>query len=373
VARRIGEKRPEEAARSAVQAIGLATVVAVAVGIPGFVFRKQLLGLMGASASVVETGSTYTGILYGTNLVILLLFVNNAVFRGAGDASMAMQSLALANGINLILDPCLIFGLGPFPEMGITGAAVATTIGRGSGVIFQLLRMTGPRGRLRVRREHIQLAPAILKRLLRLAANSTGQFLVATASWVALVRIVSGFGGAAVAGYTLAIRIILFALLPAFGISNAAATLVGQNLGAKKPDRAESAVWLTGIYTTLFLAVVTVIFVFLGRPIVELFTRDPELVPVAADCLRIISYGYVFYAWGMVIVQAFNGAGDTGTPLRINLVCFWMLQIPLAWLLARQTSLGANGVFWAIAISEAILTVVATVVFRRGGWKTREV
>jgi putative MATE family efflux protein len=326
---------------------------------------------MGASPSVIAAGSGYTSILLGSNVVIMLLFVHNAIFRGAGDASLAMRALWFANAINLVLDPCLIFGLGPFPELGLTGAAVATTIGRGSGVLFQLWLLRSGRGRVHVGPGAWRVRPDIMVRLLRLAATGAGQFLVATASWVVLIRIVSTFGSTAVAAYTLAIRIILFALLPAFGVSNAAATLVGQNLGAGKPQRAEKSVWLTGLYTSVFLAGVTAIFLLFGENLVRIFTDEPALVSQATACLRVISYGYIFYAWGMVMIQAFNGAGDTLTPLWVNLACFWGCQIPLAWMLSQH--MGVTGVFWAVAVSETLLALTAMALFRRGKWKTRTV
>jgi putative MATE family efflux protein len=373
VARRIGEKRPKAAGEAAVQAMTVAAVISLAVGIPAFLLAPRLLSLMGASQEIVAVGSGYTRLLLGTNLVIMLLFVNNAVFRGAGDASLAMRTLWLANGLNVILDPCLIFGLGPFPELGLTGAAVATTIGRGTGVLYQLWVLAGGRSRIVVGRDELHLRPSVLRRLARLATTGSAQFLVATASWVVLVRIISTFGGTAVAAYTLAIRIILFALLPAFGISNAAATLVGQNLGAKNPRRAENSVWITGVYTSAFLVGVMVTFLLFGESIVRLFSQDPELVSIATSCLRVISYGYIFYGWGMVMMNAFNGAGDTVTPLWINLFCFWMCQIPMAYLLALRTGLATDGVFWSIAVCEAICTLVGVVLFRRGRWKAMAV
>jgi len=373
VARRIGEKRPEAASVVAVQAVALAVVLSLVTGIPAFMYGGRLLALMGASPSIIAVGSGYTSILLGTNLVIMLLFVHNAIFRGAGDASFAMRALWFANLINLVLDPCLIFGLGPFPELGLTGAAIATTIGRGSGVLFQLWLLRSGRGRVKVERGAWRVRPDIMLRLLRLAATGAGQFLVATASWVVLIRIVSTFGSSAVAAYTLAVRIILFALLPAFGVSNAAATLVGQNLGAGEPRRAENSVWLTGLYTSIFLAGVMVLFLFFGEYLVRLFTTEPVLVAQASACLRVISYGYIFYAWGMVMIQAFNGAGDTVTPLWINLGCFWACEIPLAWFLSQHTSLGLTGVFWSVAFSEMLLAVISMAVFRRGTWKTRTV
>ncbi len=373
VARRMGEKDREAAAATAVQAILLALVIAIVVGVPAFLLAPRLLALMGAEAEVLAVGTGYTRLLLGSNVVILLLFVNNAIFRGAGDASLAMRALWLANGINLVLDPCLIFGLGPFPEMGLTGAALATTLGRGAGVIYQLAHLTSGRHRVAVRRSAWRVQREVMGRLVRVASSGAGQFLVATASWVALVRIVATFGSSAVAAYTLAIRIIIFAFLPAFGISNAAATLVGQNLGAGRPDRAERSVWITGVYTSLFLAGVTVLFLLFAEPLVRLFTDDADIVPRAAACLRIISYGYVFYAWGMVMIQAFNGAGDTVTPLWLNLFCFWLCQIPMAYVLATGTGLAANGVFWSIAACESLCAVAAVLLFRRGTWKEQAV
>jgi putative MATE family efflux protein len=371
VARRIGEKKPEEAATVAVQAIILGAGTALFLGVLGFTLAPQALRFMGATDSILSIGSGYATLLFGSNIVIMLLFLNNAVFRGAGDASIAMRALWLANGINLVLDPCLIFGLGPFPELGLTGAAVATTCGRGTGVLYQFWMLGSAKSRIVVGRRNLRLRREVILRLIRLSASGTGQWLIATSSWVVLVRIVSTFGSAAVAGYTLAIRIVIFALLPGFGISNAAATLVGQNLGAGKPERAEKSVWITGLYTMVFFAAVTVLFWAAAEPMVRLFTDDPTVLPVAVSCLRIISYGYIFYAWGMVMVQAFNGAGDMVTPLWVNLICFWIIEIPLATVLAKGLALGPNGVFWAVAASESVLAVVGILLFRRGTWKRK--
>jgi putative MATE family efflux protein len=373
VARRIGEKKPKEASAAGMQAIYVGIALAAAIGIPCWIFAPRLLELMGASAGVIETGAGYPRILLGCNVVIMLLFLNNAVFRGAGDASVAMRALWLANGINLVLDPCLIFGLGPFPEMGVTGAALATTIGRGSGVLYQFAAFRSRRSRIELRGVALRLRTRVMFRLVRISLGGVGQFLVATASWVALMRIVAPYGSASLAGYTIAVRIVVFALLPSWGLANAAATLVGQNLGAGKPERAERAVWLTGLYNMIFLGLVTVAFVGTAPWLVAIFTDDAEITPVAVAALRIISYGYVFYAWGMVLTQAFNGAGDTTTPTYLNLVCFWMLQIPLAWWLAGGVGIGPRGVFWSVAIAESVLTVIAAIVFRRGRWKSREV
>jgi len=373
IARRIGEKKPEAAAVASMQAIYIGVGFSVVIGVPCWLFAPKLLELMGAADVIIEEGASYTAILLGFNIVIMLLFLNNAIFRGAGDAAVAMRALWLANGINLVLDPCLIFGLGPFPEMGLTGAAVATTIGRGTGVLYQFYRLRSGRIRIDLSGEALRLRLKVLLRLIRLSLGGIGQFLVATASWVALFRIVAPFGSAALAGYTIAIRIVIFALLPSWGLANAAATLVGQNLGAGKPERAERAVWMTGLYNTAFLAMVTLVFVTAASWLVAIFTDDGLITPVAVQALRIISYGYVFYAWGMVLTQAFNGAGDTVTPTWINVGCYWMFQLPLAWWMAHGAGLGPKGVFWAVAIAEAVLTIVAALVFRRGRWKSRVV
>jgi putative MATE family efflux protein len=371
IARRIGEKDKAGAAVAAVQAIIIGIIVSVPVGLVGIFFTPTLFSLMGASPEIIAIGSGYGTTIIGGNVIIMLLFLINAIFRGAGDAAIAMRALWLGNLINIALDPCLIFGLGPFPEMGVTGAAVATNIGRGTAVLYQVWKLFGSNSRVKIERSQVRVDLRVMFRLLRISLGGMFQYLVATASWLGLVRIVAIFGSAAIAGYTVAIRIIVFALLPSWGVSNAAATLVGQNLGAGKPERAERSVWVTGFANMVFLGVVTVVFVIFAEPLVGIFTTDPAVVPYGVDCLRYVSYGYVFYAYGMVMVQAFNGAGDTYTPTVINLLCYWLFQIPLAYALAIPAGYGAQGVFLAITIAESILAVVGILAFRRGRWKER--
>jgi putative MATE family efflux protein len=372
VARRIGEKNERGAARAAVQAIVIGVAFSVVLGAAGAIYAPDLLGLMGASPDTVAAGATYTRVLYGGMVTVMLLFLNNAIYRGAGDATTAMRALWIANGINVVVDPCLIFGLGPFPEMGLMGAAIGTNIGRGAGVLYQLWGFHKGT-RLRIGREDLSVDASVIKSLLRLSAGGVGQLLVATGSYVVLIRLLAGFGSDVLAGYVVAIRVVLFIILPAWGLSNAAATLVGQNLGAEKPDRAERAVWLTGAWNMGFMALVTLLLVAFARQIVEVFTTDPAASPVGVDALTIISYGYVFYAWGMVMMQAFNGAGDTVTPTRINIVCFWLCEIPLAYTLAGPLGMGPTGVFWAISLSYSLSAVIGIVLFRRGKWKLKKV
>ena len=371
VSRRYGEGDRRGAARAGVQAIGLGIVVSLVLGIVGMIFAPRVLALMGADAETVAVGTTHARIMYAGMATIILLFLNNAILRGAGDAQAAMRSLWLANGINIVLDPCLIFGLGPFPELGLPGAAVATTIGRGTGVLYQFWVLS--RGsRIRIRREDIRTQWAVMRNLCRVSVGGIGQMLADMLPWILLIRIIASFGTMAVAGWVIAIRVALFVILPCWGLSNAASTLVGQNLGAGKPDRAERAVWITGGWNMLFMALVTGVFVVFAPDIAALFTDEPEVLRTAATALRVVSYGYVFYALGMVTRQAFNGAGDTRTPTWIDLVCFWLFEIPLAWLLSR-TALGVDGVFWAVAIAYSLSAAVSTLVFCRGGWKTTTV
>ncbi len=373
VARRTGEKDATGASFAGGQGIWLAVFTSIPLMLLGIFGMPLVFKLMGAHADVIEVGKGYGQVIFAGNLTVMLLFVNNAIFRGAGDASIAMRSLWVANIVNFILDPCFIFGLGPFPEWGVTGSAVATTIGRSVGVAYQFWLLFSGKGRIKIELHYFAPNFVMMWKLLRLSFGVMLQNFIATASWIAMMRIVSIFGKEAIAGYTVAIRVIIFAILPAWGMSNAAATLVGQNLGAQKPDRAEKSVWATGFANMMFMLLVTLVFVIFAENIIGLFTTDPLVVPYGVSSLRIISYGYVFFAWGMVITASFNGAGDTLTPTAINLFCFWALQIPLAYWLATQTGMQANGVFWSVTICDAIMTVVAMLVFKRGKWKTVKV
>jgi putative MATE family efflux protein len=373
VARRTGEKNAEGAAESAVQAVILGLLVAAAIAIPGVVFGPQLLRLMNAQPAVVATGATFTRIMLGSTFSIMLLFVMNAIFRGAGAPAISMRVLWFANGINLLLDPCLIYGLGPFPRLGVTGAAVATTIGRTAGVALQFWFFFVADSRMRIARRHLRVRWPILAKLARVSGNGALQFLIAQASWVWLIRIIATFGSEALAGYTIAIRMILFTLMPSWGLSNAATTLVGQNLGARRPERAQAAVWRIALYNAAALGLSGAVFLVFARPLVSIFTTDAAVVRHAVVCLRIISSGNLFYAYGMVLMQAFNGAGDTATPTRLNLVAYWLFQLPLAWLLAYHLHLGAAGAYWAIPAAEGLLAGMVLWTFRRGAWKRSEV
>jgi putative MATE family efflux protein len=373
VARRVGEGNSEGAGVAAAQSILLGLVLTAVVALPGVYFAKDLLRLMGGTPELVAAGHGYTRVLFGGSATIMLLFLLNAVFRGAGDAAIAMRVLWIANAVNIVLDPCLIFGLGPFPELGVTGAAVATTIGRGVGVVIQVWVLFRGSSRIRVRRPDFVPRPRIIVRLFRLSVGGILQILIGTTSWVVLVAIIGRFGPAAVAGYTLAIRLIIFTLLPAWGLANAAATLVGQNLGAGQPERAETSVWWAGIYNMVFLLAVAVLFIAGAAPLIRIFSVESDVVRYGVACLRWVSIGYPFYAWGMVMEQAFNGAGDTYTPTVINLFCYWIFQLPFAYLLAHFWGLGPTGVFIAITVAESLIAVLAMLVFRRGRWKLREV
>ena len=372
VARRIGQKNPRAAAIVAGQTIWLGVFFSLAVGLTGGLYGAAILRLMGAGAGVIELGGDYASIMLGGAFTVLFLFLFNGVFRGAGNAVIAMRALILANGINIVLDPCLIYGIGPFPELGVTGAAIATNIGRGIGVLYQLYHLLAGATRVRLLPRHLRIVPAVMWRLLRVCAGGMAQFLIATASWLVLMRLVAPYGSAAVAGYTIAIRVIDLTLLPAWGLSNAAGTLVGQSLGAGRPERAEQAVWKVAKYNVLFLLAVASLFIVQAESVVAVFSTDPAVIRYGGDCLRYISYGYGLFALSMALIQAFNGAGDTGTPTAINFVCFWLVQIPLAWILAETFAAGPQGVFIAITVAESLLAVIAYLQFRAGRWKSRQ-
>jgi putative MATE family efflux protein len=373
VARRVGEKRGAEAASATAQAIAVGFVVAALAGITGATFAGNVLALMGASDAVVRDGSPYTAVLLGGSGTIVLLFIVNAAFRGAGDAAMAMRVLWLANAVNLVLDPCLIFGIGPFPQLGITGAAIATTLGRGTGVLYQVVALLRGRGYIRLDPPALRIRLGLMLRLLLVSVGGIAQHLIATTSWVALMRVVGGFGSAAVAGYAIAIRIVVFALLPSWGVANSAATLVGQNLGAGRADRAARSVWTAALYNVFFLFAVGAFFVVGAELLIGVFSSEVAVLAHGADCLRVVSYGFVFYGLGMVVVQGFNGAGDTLTPTAINVVAYWLVQVPAAYALAHGAGLGPHGVFIAVAGAESLLTVIAVVIFCTGRWKTRSI
>ena len=373
VARRIGEKDAPGASIAAVQSIMLGVTVALAMGIPGFIYSSRMLSWMGAPPDLVASGHRYTAIALGGSVSVMLLFLNNAIFRGAGDASIAMRVLWFANLINLTLDPCLIFGLGPFPALGVTGAAVSTLIGRSCGVAYQFWLLNSGQSRVVITLQNIRLVPKVIASLIRVSLTGVMQFAIGHTSWIILVRFISSFGSAAVAGYTIGIRTFFFVILPAWGLSGAAATMVGQNLGAHKPDRAVKAVYLTAMYNVTYMAIIAAIFISVPHAIVSIFTSDPKVVPAAVDCLRIIAYGNVIYGFGMVIVQAFNGAGDTVTPTIINVIGFWVCEVPLAYTLAYHFDLKVRGVYAAIPTAELLITAMGITMFLRGGWKKRKI
>jgi putative MATE family efflux protein len=329
--------------------------------------------MMGATEEVISEGRQFTAILLGGNASILYLFLLNAGFRGAGDAPVALRSLTMANGLNIILDPCLIFGIGPFPEMGVAGAAIATTIGRGVGVLYLFWYLFGGMGRLRFQLQNLAISPDLIRRMISISIGGIGQFLIATSSWIVIMRVVALYGSPPIAAYTIALRLIEFVFLPAWGLGNAAATLVGQNLGAGKPERAEKSVWQASRFNVAFMSIVGVVFVIWAPAIVGLFTAEEDIQRYGINCLRILGCGYPMYAVGMIVIQAINGAGDTRTPSFLNFICFWIVQIPLAYWLATLAGMGPNGVFLAIVISESLLTIMGVVVFRRGNWRLQEV
>ncbi len=373
VARRIGEGDRDGAARAAVQSIIMGLAVGAIVGITGILFAPQLLRMMGADEGVVSTGTTFARVMIGASGGVTLLFIVNSIFRGAGDAAIAMRVLWIANAINITLGPCLIFGLGPFPRLGVTGAAIGTSIGRWTGVLIQLYVLTRPDGRIRIRWPHLKFDPHVMRRIVSLSGAATFQNFIGTASYMGLVRIISAFGSAAIAGNTIGIRIFLFGLLPSWGVSNAAVTLVGQNLGAGHPDRAEAAAWKICVYNTVCLVSIGAIFVLFAPLIVSAFTKDEEVAAHAIHCLRIVSAGFLFYGYGMALTAAFNGAGDTRTPTLINLVSLWLLEIPLAWVLANPLGFGPTGAFIALSAGFSTMCFLSVWIFRQGHWKTRRV
>ena len=373
VARRIGEKDRDGAARAAVQVLLLGALISGVLGVVGAIFAPQLLAVMGAAPEVIATGTTYARVMLGGSMTAFLLFVINATFRGAGDPAVAMRVLIIANTINMVLDPLFIFGIGPFPELGVTGAAVATTTGRAIGFCIALRMMMSPSGHLRVRREHLKLEPATMMGIVRLSTAGTFQTAIATMSWMGLIRVVAGFGATAMAGYTIAIRLVIFAFMPAFGLGGAAATLVGQSLGAKKPDRAAEAVRVATKYDVIFMSAVGLVFWVFAVPIVGLFTADAGAASIAAQGLRTMAIGFPLFGAGMVLEQAFNGAGDTWTPTWINLIVYWIIQIPAAWVLAYPMGYGVEGAFVAVTVAYCVFVIIAYFLFKRGKWKEKHV
>jgi putative MATE family efflux protein len=370
VARRFGERDLDGAARTATHVVYLGVIVSIVMGLAGVVFAPNIFHLLGAEPHVIEMGTPFMRIMLGTNIVIVFLFLLNGIFRGAGDAAIAFRVLVIANGLNIIFCPLFIFGIGPFPELGVTGAAVATVCGRGTGVIFAAWALFGrKKGRLEVSREHWTFDPKLLWSIISLSATGVLQFVIATASWTGLVMIVAGFGSIAIAGYQIGLRVIIFVILPAVGLANAAATLVGQNLGAGQPERAERSVWMAGGINAALLGVAGLF----SDAVISIFTTDPHVSQFGRDCLRIVGYGYAFYGLGMVMESSFNGAGDTWTPTYLNFFIFWMFEIPLAYVLADRIGWGPQGVFWAITLAFSLLAVTAALLFKRGKWKLKVV
>lgn len=373
VSRRIGEKNPEGASTVAFQAILTGVLISLVIAIPGSLYSRELLSLMGASDTVVNEMSGYTTVMMAGNGAIMLLFIINGIFRSAGDAAISMRILWFANIVNIILDPLLIFGIGPIPALGVTGAAIATNIGRGLAVALQLYYLFSGRHRVKLSWRHLRFDHRIMGKLIKLSLGGIGQHIIATSSWIVLIRIVSVFGSTVVAGYTIAIRVMVFALLPAWGLSNAASTLVGQNLGANQPKRAERSVWVTGWSNTIFMGSIGIILVIWSETFIGIFINDPEVLAAGATCLRFISIGFIAYGLGMVLVNALNGAGDTFTPTLINVFCYWILEIPLAWFLAIHSGMEQTRVYIAIVVAETVMTLAALLVFRSGRWKGMKV
>ncbi|CAL2101547.1 MATE family efflux transporter [Tenacibaculum sp. 190130A14a] len=373
VARRTGEKDIEGAKQTVVQVLFLGIVISIAVSFIGILYPKEILGLMKAEPDLIEEGYRYTQILLGGNITVMLLFLINAVFRGAGNASIAMWTLILSNGLNIILDPIFIFGWGPIPAYGVEGAAIATTTGRGVAVIAQLLVLFFGVGKIKLALKDLVLRANVMINLIKTSLGGIGQFIIGTVSWLFLMRIVANFGSEVLAGYTIAIRIMMFTLMPAWGMSNAAATLVGQNLGAQQPDRAEKSVWITSRLCAYFMGAVSLIYIFFAPTFLSWFSDNSALVENGSLCLQIIAAGYIAYAYGMVITQSFNGAGDTFTPTLINFVCFWLFQLPIAYISAIVLEFGPQGVFWSITLAEVLIAVMGVWLFKKGKWKSVKV
>lgn len=373
VSRRIGEKDEDGAAQSAAQSVFLGLIVAAIIGVIGYLNAEWLMRAMGATPSMISSSLGYTKVMFAGNATVTLLFLNNAIFRGAGDAAIAMRMLWLGNAINIAICPLLIFGIGPFPELGVAGAAIGTNIGRGTAVLMQLWMLASGRSRVHIGRRHWRIVPSVMWNVCRLSGSGFLQILIDTSSYIGLVRVIATFGSDALAGYTIGIRTVMFAMMPAWGFGNAAATMVGQALGAKKPERAEQAVWTAAKYNAIVLGFVSVLFVAFAPQIVAIYTHDPLVEPYATACLRIVSAGFVFFAYGLVLTQAFNGAGDTWTPTWINLGCFWLWQIPLAWFLAIHLNMGPQGVFIAMTVAFSTLAIISAVIFRKGHWKSQSV
>lgn len=373
VARRIGEKNKAGASVAASQSIIVGVIISLVLAIPGLYLAKDLLSTMGASEEMISSGYSYTAIMISGNIVIMLLFIINAIFRSAGDAAISMRVLWFANICNIILDPCLIFGLGPFPELGIQGAAVATVTGRGLAVMYQFYILFSGKGRINLTLKSFRIHVGIIQKLIKLSYGGIGQLIIAMSSWIVLMRILADFGSEVLAGYTIAIRVVIFSLLPSWGLANAAATLVGQNLGANQPERAEKSVWKTSFINMGFLSIFAIIFITMPEFFIQFFIDDLEVIKHGIQALQIISFGYLFYAFGMVMPQAFNGAGDTTTPTIINLVSFWMIELPLAYLLAKVLGFEENGVFYSIVIAESVMAVMGIWLFKRGKWKLKKV
>lgn len=373
VARRTGEKNQKAASDAAVQVIFLGFFIAIIISAVGILFPKEILGFMGGEADLIEEGYGYTQILLGGNVTVMLLFLINAIFRGAGNASIAMWTLILSNGLNLILDPIFIFGLGPVPAYGVEGAAIATTTGRGVAVIAQLIILFKGSSYIKLALRDIRLRIDVMINLVKVSLGGIGQFIIGTSSWVVLMLIMANFGSEVLAGYTIAIRIMMFTLMPAWGMSNAAATLVGQNLGAQLPERAESSVWKTGKYCAIFMGIISLIYILFAPTFLGWFSTNSTVIESGALCLQIIAAGYIAYAYGMVVTQAFNGSGDTKTPTYINFVCFWLFQLPFAYLMAITMEFGPSGVFWAITLAEVLIAIIGVIWFKKGKWKTVQV